>query len=136
MFKQKFFQGQNFNTIHIENNSLDEKLLNDIIDFINRNLTDVDLNGDKIAKGLNVSRMTLHRKLKTLVGHSSSELIRIIRLKEAAYQMEHTTRNISDICYIVGFNSPSYFTSCFTRFYNEIPTEYMKRTRSNKIGNI
>ena len=132
MFGKKLNQEPNLNTIHIENDSLDEKLLNDIIEFINKNLSDSELNGDKIAKGVNVSRMTLHRKLKMLVGYSSSELIRIIRLKEAAYQMEHTDRNISDISYIVGFNSPSYFTSCFTRFYNEKPTEYMKRMRSTE----
>jgi signal transduction histidine kinase/DNA-binding response OmpR family regulator/ligand-binding sensor domain-containing protein len=129
LFKQRFSQEQNFNTIHIENNPLDETLLKNIIDFINKNLTDAELNGDKIAKGVNISRMTLHRKLKSLVGYSSSELIRIIRLKEAAYQIEHTEDNISDICYKVGFNSPSYFTSCFTKHYNLTPTEYLKNKR-------
>ena len=53
-----------------------------------------------------------------------------MRLKEAAYQIEHTTKNISDICYEVGFNSPSYFTACFVEQYGMTPTDYLKIKRN------
>lgn len=134
LLKQKFGTETNLNTIHIENNSLDEKLIKDIIDFINRNLMNSELNGDIIAKEVNISRMTLHRKLKSLVGYSSSEFIRIIRLKEAAYQIENSDKAISAICYEVGFNSPSYFTSRFTKYFNMTPTEYLKEKRTHSVS--
>ncbi|OJU37267.1 MAG: hypothetical protein BGN96_04035 [Bacteroidales bacterium 45-6] len=129
MFKKKFGKTLSFELEHNESPSFDNLLLEKILKYINKHIADSELNGDKIAKDINLSRMTLHRKLKLLTGQTTSELIRGIRLKEAAYQIENTSKNISDICYEVGFNSPSYFTSCFAERYGMTPTEYLKVKR-------
>lgn len=133
MFKKKFGKTLSFELEHNENPSFDNLLLEKILKYINKHISDSELNGDKIAKDINLSRMTLHRKLKLLTGQTTSELIRGIRLKEAAYQIENTLKNISDICYEVGFNSPSYFTSCFAERYGMTPTEYLKAKRKNEL---
>lgn len=133
MFKNKFGKTFSFEMEHNENPSFDDLLLEKILKYINKNISKPELNGDKIAKDLSISRMTLHRKLKLLTGQTTSELIRGIRLKEAAYQIENTTKNISDICYEVGFNSPSYFTACFAEQYGMTPTEYLKTKRNKTI---
>lgn len=131
LFKKKFGLTYNFEVEHLDNPSFDDLLLEKILKHVNKNFSNPELNGDKIAKDLNISRMTLHRKLKLLVGQTTSELIRGIRLKESAYQIENTTNNISDICYAVGFNSPSYFTACFLEQYGMTPSEYLKVNRKN-----
>lgn len=131
LFKKKFGLTYNFEVEHLENPSFDDLLLEKILKYVNSNFSNPDLNGEKIASDLNISRMTLHRKLKLLVGQTTSELIRGIRLKESAYQIENTTNNISDICYSVGFNSPSYFTACFLEQYGMTPSEYLKAKRKN-----
>lgn len=130
IFKNKFSKTLSFNLEHNESPSVDDLLLEKILKYINTNISNSELNSEKLAKEMGVSRMTLHRKLKLLTGQTTNELIRGIRLKEAAYQIENSTKNISDICYEVGFNSPSYFTSCFSEQYGMTPTEYQKKIKS------
>lgn len=134
IFKEKFSQMSGYNITHITTQSIDNKLLQDMTNYIGKNLGDTELNGDKIAKEFCLSRMTLHRKIKSLTSYSISEYVRAIRLKEAAYQIENSNKNISDICYEVGFNSPSHFTTCFIKQYKETPTEYLKHKRPTASG--
>lgn len=133
MFKQKFGKTFSVEVEHNDKPSFDEVLLGRIIKYIDKHKSEPELNGDQIAQKLNISRMTLHRKLKLLTGQTTSQLIRGMRLKEAAYQIENTTKNISDICYEVGCNSPSYFTACFVEQYGMTPTEYLKMKRNRHV---
>jgi len=58
-----------------------------------------------------------------------NELVRIIRLKASEQLLITTEKSISEIAYDTGFSSPSYFTKCFKEYFNESPTEYVKRLR-------
>jgi AraC-like DNA-binding protein len=77
--------------------------------------------------------MGLHRKIKALTGQSTGELIRNIRLKKASELLTMPGKNISEVCYDVGFNSPSYFTTCFTEVYKMTPTEYVRSSKTQMI---
>ena len=37
--------------------------------------------------------------------------------------IETTEYTISEVCYKVGFSSPSYFTKCFKDYFEFLPTE-------------
>ena len=71
-----------------------------------------------------MSRMQLHRKLKSLLGVTSTEFLRNERLKVAAELLKKGNGNISEIAYGVGFNDVSYFSKCFKEMYRYTPTEY------------
>lgn len=131
IFKKKFYQMSGYNISHITTESADHKLLQEITNYIGLHLSEPDLNGDKIANEFCLSRMTLHRKLKALTGCSTTEYIKTIRLKEAAYQIEHSEKSISEICYEVGFTAPSHFSTSFTKQYGNSPSDYLKLTRKN-----
>lgn len=117
-----------------ENNVLsdDEKFLQKIVDYIRDNIQNTQLNGDQIGEAVGMSRMNLHRKLKSLTGNKTSEFIRIVRLQQAAFLLEHTGKNISEIGYEVGFATPSYFTTSFTAYYKMSPSEYARQQRTRK----
>ena len=104
--------------------SPDEQFLQKAINLINDNLSNPDYNGDMLSKDVGMSRANLHRKLKALLNQSSSEFIRNIRLKHAAQLISQKRLTVSEVCYEVGFTSPSYFTACFTNFFKMSPTEY------------
>jgi signal transduction histidine kinase/ligand-binding sensor domain-containing protein/DNA-binding NarL/FixJ family response regulator len=106
--------------------SSDEMFLQKTIAIILKKMIESDFNGDGLAHELNISRMGLHRKIKALTGQSTGELIRNIRLKKASELLSIHGKNISEVCYDVGFNSPSYFTTCFTEVYKMTPTEYVR----------
>lgn len=99
-----------------------------LIEYIKDNISNDDLNGDLIGAEFGMSRMSLHRKLKSLTGDSINEFIRIVRLKEAAVLLRTTRKTISEIGYDVGFSSPTYFATCFANYFKQSPSDYKKKT--------
>ena len=75
-----------------------------------------------------MSRMQLHRKLKSLTGLSTTEFIRKERMKVAVSLLEKTDNTISEIAYQTGFNTPSYFIKSFKLIYNCTPSEFLSTT--------
>ncbi len=91
---------------------------------VDNHLSNSDFLIDDFAKNMGLSRMQLHRKLKTLLGVSATEFLRNERLKSAAILLKKGGTNISEIAYSVGFNDISYFSKCFKEMYGVTPTEY------------
>ena len=112
-----------------ESTSPDELFLQKTISIILEKLNETDFNGDSLAYELGISRMGLHRKIKALTGQSTGEFIRNIRLKKACEFLSIPGKNISEVCYDVGFNSPSYFTTCFTEAFKMTPSEYVRNAK-------
>ena len=65
--------------------SMDEQLLSQIKTVVERHIDDSDFSVDLFASALNMSRMQLYRKLKSLTGKSPNQIIRSFRLKRAAH---------------------------------------------------
>ncbi|MDE7351007.1 MAG: response regulator [Muribaculaceae bacterium] len=61
----------------------DEVLLDRIMKEINAHIDDPELNVERLASEVGVSRAHLHRKMKDLIGMTPSDYIRNIRLKRA-----------------------------------------------------
>lgn len=110
----------------IKSDSPDEVFMQKTISIILNKMTESEFNGDGLSSELCISRMGLHRKIKAFTGQSTGELIRNIRLKKASELLSVHGKNISEVCYEVGFNSPSYFTTCFTEAYKMTPTDYVR----------
>jgi len=108
---------------------IDKTFINKFRKIIEDKLIDSDLNVDEIGKSLGLSRVQLYRKIKSLTNYAPNELVRIIRLKAAEQLILKTEKSISEIAYETGFSSPSYFTKCFKEYFNESPTEYVKRIK-------
>lgn len=102
----------------------DKEFLDRIESIILDNLSDPDFSVDQIAKQLAISRSGLYAKLSSLSETPPNELIRVVRLRKAAEYLETGEYRINEICYLVGFNSPSYFTRCFVKQYGTTPKEY------------
>lgn len=92
--------------------------------IIKENISNPDLDVTLLKQAMGVSRSLLHLKLKGLVGCSSTEFIRAIRLKEAVKLISCGKCNISEAAYETGFSSPTYFTRRFREFYGKSPREY------------
>ena len=129
--KQQFSKNTSFVAKEMTVTSADEKFLQKAIDFAKENLSDADLNIEKMSSTMNISRVHLYRKLKAITNQNPTEFIRTIRLKQAAYLLTQGKLNVSEIAYMVGFNSHQYFTNSFQKYFNMSPTEYIK-----KIGKI
>ncbi|UFH52733.1 response regulator [Spirosoma sp. KNUC1025] len=93
--------------------------------LVDDHLDDSSLSVEWLADQLAMSRKTLYSKLHTLTQLSPNELIRQYRLRKAV-DLLRLGHNMSETAYMVGFESPSYFTKVFREFYQKTPSEYLK----------
>lgn len=108
---------------------IEQLFINDFQSYVEEYISSSELSVDEIADHLKLSRSQLYRKIKSLTNYSPNELIRIIRLKYAKQLLNNKVRSISEVAYISGFSSPSYFTKCFKDIYGESPKEYLERLK-------
>ena len=107
--------------------TMDKDFLEKFQKMMDENLSDSGLNVEDFGKGMGMSRVQLYRKIKTLTGFAPNEYFRIARLKRATVLLASSDMSVSEICYEVGFTSPSYFAKCYKEQYGESPAEAVKR---------
>ncbi len=101
----------------------DEDFLKVVTEVIHKNISDTQFNVDTLANALNMSRSSLHRKIKGVSELTPNDLILLVKLKKAAEYIQEGYR-VSEVCFIVGFNSPSYFSKVFKKQFGVSPTEW------------
>ena len=104
--------------------SADEKFLLDITRIIEENMDDSELNVNTLSKKSGISSKQLYRRIKALTGMTTVAYIRDQRLKKAASLLAKGSFTVSEVMYMVGFSSASYFTRCFCDEYGMPPSEY------------
>lgn len=110
----------------------DEKFLDRIIEIISHDLANPELNVKNLADKLYMSRSGLHRKVKQITSLSPIEFIKLIRLKKAAELIQGGEYQISEVCFMVGINSPSYFSKMFLQQFGVTPKEFAKEKTEGK----
>ncbi len=103
----------------------DNEFLHRLEKIIERELTNSELNVDMLANGMNMSRSSLNRKIRGTLNVSPNDFIRIERLKRAAALLKQGQTRVADVCYQVGFSTPSYFTKCFYRQFGLLPKDFI-----------
>ena len=108
-------------------NSAEEKFIERLQTILDKNLSNSEYTAEDFASEIGMSRMQLHRKLKSLLGVSATEFLRNERLKVGAELLKQGNGNISEIAYSVGFSDVSYFSKCFKEMYQCTPSEFTER---------
>ncbi|MBN2012712.1 response regulator [candidate division KSB1 bacterium] len=109
----------------IATTSADEKFLHKALTIIEQKMSDPDFSVEEFAKDIALSRVQLHRKLRSLTGQSTSEFIRVVRLNRAAQLLKQNHESITQIAFLVGFNSSSYFSRSFIKHFGVSPSDYV-----------
>ena len=107
--------------------SIDEEFLAKVIKYIEDNITDKDLSVETIAKATYLTHDQYYRKIKNITGLSANKFTRKVRLNNAVKYIKTNRYSISEILYMVGFSSPSYFTKCFKEEFDCTPTEMIEK---------
>ena len=116
---------------NIEQESHNEVLLQKVMTVIKNKIGDSDLNVEILADEIGISRVHMHRKLKELTNQSARDLIKNIRMKQAAYLLTTQKTNISEVAYAVGFTNLSHFSKSFKVYYGVSPKEYIIKQHKN-----
>ncbi|MES1197811.1 MAG: ATP-binding protein, partial [Chitinophagaceae bacterium] len=104
--------------------SADEKLLNQALEVVRKNIDNPDFSVEDLSKAMFMSRATMYKKITALTGITPVEFIRSIRIKKAAQLLETTQMTVSEIAFEVGFNNKKYFVKYFKKEFNVLPTTY------------
>jgi len=125
MVRQFFADSPLVHIKSIAHTKSDERFLEILNETISSRIEDTELDVEKLAGLMNMSRVTLYRKIKAISDRSPLELINIIRLKKAAELLAEGNYKIYEISAIVGYSSQSNFARNFQKQLNMTPTEYM-----------
>ncbi|WP_424987321.1 response regulator [Flagellimonas alvinocaridis] len=114
--------------VDIAINTADERFIQRLETVMDAELTNPDFTTDDFASRMNLSRMQLHRKLKSLLGVSATEFVRNERLKAASELLKNPKLSIAEVAYSSGFNEATYFSKCFKDVYGLSPSDFRKTT--------
>jgi signal transduction histidine kinase/ligand-binding sensor domain-containing protein/DNA-binding response OmpR family regulator len=112
--------------------SEDEKFLKNALACIENNITNPNFSVEELSRHLNLSRVSLYKKLLTLTGKTPVDCIRTIRLKRAVQLLEKSKLSIANVAYEVGFNNAAYFAKVFREEFGMLPSEYIIEMRSKE----
>ena len=103
----------------------DEEFLQRVNALVADNMANPDFSLDDMASQLNMSRSSLSRKIKGLLDMTPGDYIRLERLKRAAQLLREGRYKVNEVCYMTGFNTPSYFTKVFQRQFGVLPKDFV-----------
>jgi AraC-like DNA-binding protein len=88
------------------------------------NYSNPDFGVEDLANMLNISRSSLNRKMRDILNTTANNYIRDKKIEKAEELLRTSTMQVNEICYKVGFTTPSYFIKCFRKKYGMSPNEY------------
>jgi len=101
-----------------------------VIKFIQNNLTNQDITVDTLANEANMSSSHFHKQFKNTLGISPIDYVNSERIKFSKRLIaEDTKQLLSDIAFLSGFNSVSYFNRQFKKQELVAPSKYRKIIR-------
>ena len=106
--------------------SAQDKFITRFQQLLEQELSNPELSIDSLSRALYVSRVHLHRRIKSIYGMSPSDYIREQRLKRAEKLLVANKLSVSEIAYAVGFNTAGSFTVAFRKFYGMNPSKYVE----------
>ncbi len=112
--------------------SEDDKFLKNAIDCIEKNITNPNFSVEELSSNLNLSRVSLYKKLLTLTGKTPVDCIRTIRLKRAVQLLQKSKLSIANVAYEVGFNNAAYFAKVFKEEFGVLPSEFIVEIRNKE----
>lgn len=125
--KKRFSEQPNTEAEVLTTNRQDKEFIEKVVAIIQQRIIDPQLSVEELSKDLAISRSNLHKKLKSMSGLVPNELIRLVRLKQAAKLLATGENNISEVAYMTGFSSPSYFSKCFLQQFKMTPTDFLEK---------
>lgn len=102
---------------------IDDTFLNRIDQYLRNHLNE-SINIDALAEYCRLSRSGLDKKMRQYLATSPSHYIRQFKLQKAKDMLLNSQLSVKEISQLTGFNSLSYFSTCYTKQYGHSPNKY------------
>ena len=107
-------------------NSENAEFIKKLNAFILENMSDEKFSIDNLSSEFAISRTSFQKKIKNITGVTPNDYIKLIRLNKSAELLSTGKYRINEVCFIVGFNTPSYFSKCFFEHFGKLPKDFMQ----------
>ena len=110
----------------------ESEFMQQVLSCIEGHAGNPEFNVKVLAGELHMSQATLYRKLKQHTDLSAVELIRHIRMTQAAFLLMETSLPVTEVAERVGFNDLPTFRKHFTDMFGVSPSKYAEDNQKNK----
>ena len=127
-FRQYLAKGA---TNEIQNHyvSYDQKFVKNAIEIIQRKMAEPNFTVEDLSEELGLSRMQLHRKLKSLTGQSATKFINSMKIEKAVTLFQNGCDRVQEAMDSVGINSYAHFISLFKEEKGMTPSKYIEKIK-------
>ena len=128
LLKNQLTKQIDFDVRLLATTSLDQQLLDQIVEIVDKRMGELDFDVNMLARELNMGRSSFFTKIKNLTGMTPSEFIQNRRINRAATLLrERPDLLVNEISDQLGFVSTVYFSRCFKAKFGVSPTQFRKR---------
>ena len=102
---------------------IEDPFISELLKKVEATMCEADFSVKKLASDMNMSQPTLYRKVKQSTGFTIVELIRSVRMKQAALLLQKQYA-VQEVAERVGYNDIPTFRKHFTEFAGTTPSTY------------
>lgn len=124
--KERYLKDHHIEARELVHSSKDKEFMDRLLSYIDKELSNPDLDIDQLCSAIGMSRTKLYHKIKEISGQAPNEFIRSIRLKKAVEILTHEDVLLTEVIYRVGIQTQSYFTKAFKKEYGKTPTQFIQ----------
>lgn len=125
--KEHYAKNYYADSSELSSNEQDNKFLKQFIAFIETNMDQSEMDINRIAEELSMSRSKLYTKVKSLTGKSVVEFVLNCRMRKAAKMIIEENVTMREVMMQVGIESQAYFTNSFKKVFGETPTSFASK---------
>lgn len=107
-------------------NEIDRDFIDKAVSIVRENISDPEFDVARFASGMALGRTLLYDKLKGVTGQTPNKFISTVRLKYARELLSDKSagHSVSEVSWMAGFSSPSYFIKSFKALYGITPSAF------------
>ena len=107
-----------------ELSAMDRSFMNELYALMESELSNAELDINRLTELMHISRTKLYYKVKGLTGTNPGAFFKTFKLNRAAQLLKEGKYTISEIADMTGFSTLSHFSSSFKKQFGVSPSEY------------
>ena len=126
--KCKLLELAKIEKFEIPTSNSEQAFVEKLFSLIHQNIENTEMDVLFLANKLNISRTSLHNKIKNVMNMSTTDFINTVKINTAKDMMQKSELTFSEIAYKVGYNEAAYFSRIFKKQTGKTPGEFRKGT--------